>query len=309
MRAGSNRELRGETELSMVDETPHYLEAEDDGLPLCKYGQQTAEKLDYLRRYLDMFTRSMHRKWPVMQYIDLFAGSGKCQVSPDGTVVLGSPLLALTTPQPFSAYFFVDLKPSNIASLQERCTASPLHDRVQCFVGDANRAVHTVVAQITAGGRSSLNLAFLDPEGLELHWSTVEALARLSHMDLIIHYSQMGLTREVPKALARDEPTAVDRFFGDEEWRKICAEHGQKRGLQRKLLDHYKGKLSALGYVEVTGQDALDYDPLMRSAPKHAPLYRLIFASKHPLGAKFGREVKRRDMHGQRRLLESPTSY
>lgn len=293
----------------MAGETSHYLEPEDDGLPMCKYGRQTAEKLDYLRRYLDMFTRSMHRKWPVMHYIDLFAGSGKCRVSSDGTILLGSPLLALTTAQPFTAYFFVDLKPQNVAALDERCSASPLRDRVQCFVGDANQAVHRVVTRVTAEGRPSLNLAFLDPEGLELHWSTVEALAKVSRMDLVIHYSQMGLNREIPNALSRDEPTAVDRFFGDEEWRKICAEQRQKQGLQRKLLDHYKGKLSALGYVDVTGQEALDYDPLMRSAPKHAPLYRLLFASKHPLGAKFGREVKRRDLYGQRRLLEPPTEY
>jgi three-Cys-motif partner protein len=293
----------------MVDETSHYLEAQDDGLPVCKYGRQTAEKLDYLRRYLDIFTRSMHDSWPVMHYIDLFAGSGKCRISTAGTIVLGSPLLALTAAQPFSGYFFVDLDRQNVAALEKRCKASDLRDRVQCHVGDANRTVHKVVAEIAGKHRSSLNLAFLDPEGLELHWTTVEALAKVGRMDLIIHYSQMGLNREMPNALTRDEPTAVDRFFGDEEWRHIYVQHRHKRSLQRELLDYYKGKLSKLGYVEVKGQEELGYEPLMRSAAKRAPLYRLLFASKHPLGAKFWGEVTRRDMYGQRRLLEPPTSY
>jgi three-Cys-motif partner protein len=296
-------------ELTVVDGTSRYLEPEDDGLPMCEYGPWTAEKLDYVRRYLYVFTRSMQPKWPVMHYIDLFAGSGKCRVSADGTILLGSPLLALTTAQPFTAYFFVDLEPDNLAALEERCSASPLRDRVQCYVGDANQTVHKVVARISAKRRSSLNLAFLDPEGLELHWTTVEALARVGRMDLIILYSQMGLTREMPNALTRDEPTAVDKFFGDEEWRHIYVQHRDKRSLQRELLDYYKGKLSKLGYVEVKGQEELGYEPLIRSTAKRASLYRLLFASKHELGAKFWGEVTRRDVYGQRRLLEPSEAY
>jgi len=77
----------------------------------------------------------------------------------------------------------------------------------------------------------------------------------------------------------------------------------------RKLMDHYKGKLSALGYVEVTWPEKQSYEPLMRTATTQSPLYRLLFASKHRLGAKFWDEVTRRDLHGQRRLLEPHTAY
>jgi len=39
-----------------------YLRPEDDGLPMRPSGSWVAEKLDYLRRYVDMFTTSMRSK-------------------------------------------------------------------------------------------------------------------------------------------------------------------------------------------------------------------------------------------------------
>ncbi len=56
------------------------------------------------------------------------------------------------------------------------------------LTGDCNELVGQIVARIQPGDRRSLNLAFLDPEGMELHWATVEQLARLRRMDLIINY-------------------------------------------------------------------------------------------------------------------------
>jgi three-Cys-motif partner protein len=199
-----------------------YLQPEDDALPMRPSGSWVAEKLDYLERYINIFETSMHSKpWRKRHYIDLFAGPGKCAVSESGVVYLGSPLLALTTQHPFTDYLLVDMNPDNITTLQQRCSISPLHGRIQYFVGDSNLIVQSIVDRILATDReripgrwSSLNLAFLDPEGLDLHWETVATLARPYTMDLIIHYPQGGLNRYMGQAIESDEETMVDRFFG-----------------------------------------------------------------------------------------------
>jgi three-Cys-motif partner protein len=286
----------------------NYLQPEDDGLPLRKFGPWVAEKLDYLRRYIDIFETSMHGKpWRERHYIDLFAGTGKCSVSRPRAVYLGSPLLALTTSHPFTDYFFVDLDQANIAALRERCSVSPVQDRVQYLVGDSNILVPQIVEHILnidrqriPGVWSSLNLAFLDPDGLELHWNTVAALARPYRMDLIIHYPQGGLNRSMKTAYKATEQTAVDLFFGGPEWRKIYETHGNNH---RLLMDHYKEKLRGLGYQETLRDDEVGDEPLMRNAEKRAPLYRLLFASKHPLGHEFWHAVTRTNVHGQIRLF------
>jgi len=56
--------------------------------------------------------------------------------------------------------------------------------------------------------------------------------------------------------------------------------------------------------IKVRRDDEVGDEPLMRNAKKNAPLYRLLFASKHPLGSEFWHNVTRRDIHGQRRLFE-----
>jgi three-Cys-motif partner protein len=285
-----------------------YLLPQEDGLPMRPSGPWVAEKLHYLERYINVFETSMRNKpWRRRNYIDLFAGPGKCVVNQGDSIHLGSPLLALTTPHPFTDYFFVDLGEDNIGVLEQRCSASSISDRVHCFVGDSNVIVRGIARRIQAiddeyipEAWPSLNLAFLDPDGLELQWGTVASLAEMNRMDLIIHYSQGGLNRSMPKAYQSEEETAVDRFFGGPEWRQVYEKHGNNH---RLLMDHYKERLQDLGYEETLRDDEIDDEPLIRNASRGAPLYRLLFASKHPLGRGFWHAVTRRDVYGQEHLL------
>jgi three-Cys-motif partner protein len=289
-----------------------YLKPQDDGLPMRESGPWVIEKLDYLKRYIDIFSTSMQGKpWRAINYIDLFSGPGKCYIPETEAVHSGSPLLALTTQHPFTGYFFVDLNAENTNALQKRCSASPIRDRVQCLIGDSNVVVADIVENILIldktfirGQWSSLNLAFLDPNGLELEWHTVATLAKLKKIDLIIYYPQMGLTRNMSKDYKSDEETKIDMFFGGTKWRDIYERYQRKEEpfIHRKLMDYYKSKLQRLGYKEVLRDDEIGDEPLIRNAKKNAPLYRLLFASKHPLGHDFWRKVIRRDVYGQARL-------
>jgi hypothetical protein len=76
-------------------------------------------------------------------------------------------------------------------------------------------------------------------------------------------------------------------------------------GLHRQLIDLYQIKLQDLGYSEVRRGDEIGDEPLIRNVKRNAPLYRLLFASKHPLGEKFWHDITRRDIHGQLRLMDS----
>lgn len=286
-----------------------YLQPETDGLLTRPIGRWTTIKLDYLARYLERFIVSMRGKdWRAIHYIDLFAGPGKNQINGTNEIVLGSPLISLTQKRHFDQYFFSDLDPANIAVLDQRCTVSPHYSKERFSVGDANSQVTAIKAKIDRidgefikDSWPSLNIAFLDPEGLELKWSTVETLAQAKRMDLIIYYSQMGITREAPKAIRKPAPTVIDEFFGGTEWRGIYRKY-QTRGekfYHRKLIDLYKGKLKDLGYVI---QEVDADEPLVRSTKRRAPLYRLLFASKNKLGNKFWHDVIQKDATGQMKL-------
>jgi three-Cys-motif partner protein len=282
-----------------------YLQPQGDGLLMRKTGAWAAVKLDYLARYIDVFETSMRRKWPVRYYVDLLAGPGKNVIRDSGTILLGSPLLALTTTYPFTGYFFVELSDENTKALQQRCAASPNSHLVDIHTGDCNDLVNDIVAHIKQDDWHSLNLAFLDPEGMELRWETVAKLATVQRMDLIINYPQYGLNLNMRQAFETTGQTRVDDFFGGQKWRKIYQDWQKGRappGLHRRLIDFYRERLQDLGYTEVLRDDQVGDEPLIRNARRRAPLYRLLFASKHPLGHDFWHKVTRRDVHGQARL-------
>ncbi len=252
------------------------------------------------------------KPWRSVRYIDLFAGPGKSRIRENEQIVLGSPLIALTTSKPFTDYIFVDLSNENISALRTRCQSRSDLINMQYLVGDSNTLVKSVVDEILEKDRPaqekwpSINLALLDPEGLELEWQTVATIAQIKKVDLIIHYSQFGLTRNMENFARLEESTIIDKFFGDEYWRNIYEslrrQNASNARIHRDLIDYYKSKLANLGYVSFNEQGS-ESEPLIRNAQNNAPLYRLLFASKNKLGNKFWAEATKKNVYGQRRLL------
>jgi three-Cys-motif partner protein len=288
-----------------MNKTNLYLLPVEDGLLTRESGRWAEEKLDYLKRYIDVFATSMRKKWRKRNYIDLFAGPGKCKCRETNKVLLGSPILAITANYPFTNYIFVDSNKENTDALNKRIQASNQILNSRILNDNANEVINNIVDNYISD--DSLNLAFLDPEGLELCWRTVEKLSR-KRVDMIIHYPQMGITRYMPNAVTSKENTSIDYFFGDRKWRDIYRKYksNEQIFIHRKLMDYYMKKLRQLGYQDTQFDKDLGIqiftEPSMKNV-RNAPLYRLIFASKNKLGKKFWGEITKRDVHGQKRLF------
>ena len=280
---------------------PGFLEEQDDGLPMRPAGDWARRKLDYLARYIDIFETSMRQKHRVRNFIDLLSGPGKNTVRGTRKVVLGSPLLALTTRYVFTNYYFVDADRQNTEALRQRCNASPYSNRVRIWTGDCNVLVDEIVSSLRRDEPRALNLAFLDPEGLELHWDTITKLATFDRMDLIINYPESGLKRNLGLAFKAKGDHDVDRFFGDRYWRDIYEANCGRVECDRRLIDFYKSRLLQYNYKQVVGDDEISGEPQMRNA-NNAPLYRLLFASKNSLGQDFWQKIVQRDVYGQKPL-------
>lgn len=282
--------------------TTHLLDTDGDDLIARDSGEWAERKLQFVASYIQRFIVSMrNKKWRAINYIDLFSGPGKNRIHDTNRFFLGSPLIALGQAKQFDRYFFADAKPEHIKALKQRCPEKLL-DRIEFWVGNANELVDRVVNHISGQDKrhihdkwSSLNLAFLDPEGLELEWATVEKLAKL-RTDIIIYYPQMAIEREIDKEYTQTYETPIDKFIGDRQWREIYQPGGS--GKHRKLLDYYKSKLSSFGYVV----DDPVPEPDFRNS-KNAILYRLLFISKHPLGNKFWEDVVNNPADGSRKLF------
>jgi three-Cys-motif partner protein len=277
----------------------NYLDKIDDGLFIrTNTGKWTTEKLDYLNRYMGAFSGAMKYKWGNKTYIDLFSGPGKCKIRGTQEIILGSPLISLQ--HNFSSFFFIESQQKSIQSLLQRCKESSRFPEITFFQKDCNLAVNEIVEKTQVKERqsgTSMNFAFLDPEGFELKMSTIETLSKIRKLDLLIYFPVMGINRCMHDY--KNHP-AIDEFFGDHQWFNIYQAHqqGKMHSIQRALMDLYKNRLHSYGYY-------FEDEPLEVSMQneKSSTLYRLIFVSKHPLGYQLWKKIIQKDVHGQKRLF------
>ena len=271
----------------------------DDGLPVREAGAWTNEKLDYVKRYAGAFVTAMRGKWPSLAYIDLLCGPGRCAIREQSKRhILGSPLLALNIKPPFDAFHFSDSSDAFIDALRqrlpvERASATSLR------VGDCNAIVTEVVQTLPRG---TLALAFLDPEGFEVHFKTLAMLATRPIDILYLFPSGIGIKRNV-KQFLQSSPDTMDRFWGGPDWRDCLAKRAPAgsgesadEATARSWVEAFARKLrSDLGLF------CQEIAPLITN-DRNARMYHLLFLSKHNTGLKLWEKVTKIDPHGQRRL-------
>jgi three-Cys-motif partner protein len=273
----------------MVQKFDKFLLPEDDGLPTRPSQRYARDKLRAVETYIKIVNTAMREKpWRDRYYIDLFAGPGKNKIG--DSVELGSPLIALVDKHGFTKYRFNEEKQEIYNALQKRVEVSPRKDSARIYQRDANQVVDEICTEIEARNTEyiegvwwhAFNIAFLDPEGLELHWTTVERLAQITKMDLIINFSTSGILR----SLGAHEYQVLDRFFGTKEWRTAYVDTDDATAKRRKFIDFYLGRLQRFGYYT----DIDDNYGIPFKNSKNVQVYSLIFACKDELGYKLWRE-------------------
>jgi len=228
-------------------------------------GDWTRDKLRllelYLPGYLQATTRAIDRV-----YIDAFAGPGLNRLRQSGEVIDGSPLIALNaramdTGARFTKLYFIENDPVILDELAEELEIRGSDPRVELVEGDVNEVLPRVVGGLN---RAAPTFVFLDTEGIDPRWSTLEAIAPW-RTELLVNFPLgMSINRN-------PQSQKVRQYFGTDEWRPLW-EHGDERG----LLDLYKRRLADLGYTEQVAHDRL----IRTEGGSGQRLYYLIPVSK-----------------------------
>lgn len=246
----------------------------------------TVSKLDFLEAYLPAFQRACKRWWREdhanTYYVDGFSGPGRNQIN--GDVRKGSPLIAASVRPPFKRYFLVEKKPGCHQQLTTALDEPEFTDaraRIDVQRGDFNQEVDRILHAMRDGLPAFF---FLDPEGLELEWSTVEKIGRRQRADLFILISGGGVLRaSSPKVPAAND--SVTRFYGHERWREVLhgaevdltSPVGQKRF--ERAVDLYIEGLTSLGFTHVE-------QFLIATNSRNADMHALVFAAKSDVAIK-----------------------
>jgi three-Cys-motif partner protein len=135
----------------------------------------------------------------------------------------GSARLAMKVTPPFDRYYFIEKNEDHCAAL--RRIAADFADRsIECHCADANPLIQRICRETAWHGRiRTRGVAFLDPYGMQIGWTTVEAIARTRAIDCWYFFPLMGLYRQAanlaPSIDARKR-AQLNWVLGTPEWER-----------------------------------------------------------------------------------------
>ena len=185
--------------------------------------------------------------------------------------------------RPFDGYVFSDLSDDCVASLTRRLAARP---NLVVAQGDANDRNH--IESLTSRiPRDALVLAYLDPQGLDLHMETIRLLAwRFRHLDLLVNLPVQAIDRSI----SANAIGPVKKVLEHPNPGVLLA--GRRTGANIRAW--FQCKLSEMGYP----QD-LSVGETIRSESGVAQ-YDLLLASRSPTAINLYRRANQSDSDGQR---------
>lgn len=260
----------------------------------------TEEKLTLLKKYLEGYviaTKSARE----LYYIDALAGDGQCEIEiPNSTktrIVDGSPLIAMKINPPFTKCFFIEIKKKNIKTLTKLLKGFS-QNRYKIKEGDCNLVIDEVLSEIP---QEAPCFAFLDPEGFELQWSTIEKIAsykkgRKIELFILFPYD-MAFARVLYYNKKRFEKENIalllQKTLPDSSWTDVYNDRVNRKlvpnEVKKRILEIYKNGLKNLGYK----QEFIYSKPIESILGR--PLYFMIFATDHPAGARIMKYVFGKD--------------
>lgn len=190
-------------------------------------------KLAILEYYVSLYTTIIKKIFKRAYYLDLFSGPGLNHIAGTSTVILGSPLIADRIPNTQKKFDKLLLIEQNRP--YSRALATLLPDAIvinrDVNAGGLEEAFKSIPADVSC-------LAFVDPEGLELQWSTLKLLLG-KWCDAIINFQISGVRRTA--GLAPTSPSCsetLDKFFGTDKWKECKDDMDYLRLYEDQIRQH-----------------------------------------------------------------------
>lgn len=194
--------------------------------------------VDYAKAYLIIMNK---QSWVKTLYFDGFAGSGLIGAIDKEESVKGTALriLDINQPRPFDIYYFVEKDEKNKTALENKISSNYFGKNVHIIKDDCNKKL-VDMANFLRKNKEYRALAFIDPYGMTVNWSSIEVLKGLGIDLWILVPTGVGVNRlliknnqNIPEAwlvklekflgLTRDEilthfysSKTISTLFGDE---------------------------------------------------------------------------------------------
>lgn len=262
------------------------MRVEDDGLACPEVGPWAEDKYRMISLYDTLFSKGMRNKWGKRVYIDLYAGSGFGRIKGTSTVLKGSPILALTVPDPFDKYIFCEESEELLDALRKRTERIAPTASVDYVLGDCDEQIDKICSLIPqySSTQTVLSLCFVDPFDFGIKHKTVRKLSEFYIDFLVLLAIGMDATRNYD-LYVDGASTKIDEAIGNKDWRERWKQFARKEDFRRFLAQEFAKSMESLQYLPQEQYQMKEVRTANRS------LYYLALFSRNVRAFKFWQEV------------------
>ncbi len=262
------------------------MRVEDDGLVCPEVGPWAEDKYRMISLYDTLFSKGMRNKWGKRVYIDLYAGSGFGRIKGTSTVLKGSPILALTVPDPFDKYIFCEESEELLSVLRKRTERIAPTASVDYVLGDCDEQIDKICSLIPqySSTQTVLSLCFVDPFDFGIKHKTVRKLSEFYIDFLVLLAIGMDATRNYDHYVG-GASTKIDEALGNKDWRERWKQFARKEEFRRFLAQEFARSMESLQYLPQEQYQMKEVRTANRS------LYHLALFSRNVRAFKFWQEV------------------
>ena len=261
---------------------------DDDKLPSPEVGPWAEAKHNVVSYYARLFSTGMKKKWDQRVYIELYAGAGYSKIRDKSKIIMGSPLRALSLPDPFDKYIFCEEDPELIKALEVRAMRIAPEADIVCVPGDCNERTPEILKAIPVGSKENrvLSLCFVDPCDIGIKFKTIRTLSSRIVDFLVLLALGMDANRAY-QHYVKPNSTKVAELLDSPTWRTDWTK-AQSVGVPfpRFLAEAFSRSMEAENHI---------HQPIYKMkevfSDKNWPLYRLALFSRHERAYRFWDDV------------------
>jgi three-Cys-motif partner protein len=225
-----------------------------------KPGPWCVTKLIALAYFVDIYTRIIPRMpfFKKMRYIELLSGAGLCRIDETGDIIAGSALIAATMcNQQFDEYIFIELDEKKAKALKDRMKV--ITPNALIIQDNCNNVISEIIPTFNDNDHY---LAFVDSEGLEVDWSTINTLLS-KQGDMIFNFQSQMVNRVVGRANSGSlgDVKRLNQFYGDDRWRNLDGADELLIGYMEKIREETTRK--RVVPLPVKGPGSYRYDLIL----------------------------------------------
>jgi three-Cys-motif partner protein len=267
-------------------------------------GFWTQQKISIFMKYLKAYLDIMNNYNFKLIYFDGFAGCGTIETDPTNSLEsVAIQALNLNHAKDFDIYYLVELDPEKVKHLKNVVKEKFPHKKgISIAESDCNEKLKSMTTFLRQPNNKYYKaLAFIDPFGMSLNWSSLEACKDLGIDMWILLPSGIGVNRLLVNdadisdswltklenflGMKREEiknhfykTTTLTTLFGEVE-----TKHTKESNAIKKIAELYCSRLNSIW------QHVSDPYPLKNSSG--SVMYHFVFASNNKAGLKIANNI------------------